>query len=99
MKDRRQKGTRGSVRIFEKVMYKVPGAKGEDKGDVRCEEGRYLGVLDGSSEVLIGLEEGIVEVRDVLKFGYFTRSWDAESVKTVVGTPRRLNPDLKEDKL
>ena len=38
-------------------MFKAPDTKGKDKADVRWRDGHYLGVLDESNELLIGLPD------------------------------------------
>ena len=82
----------------EKVMFKTPDSKGKDKGNVRWRDGHYLGVLDESNELLIGLPEGVIKVRDVMRHAG-ARSWDAESLKLIKGTPRRPHNNSEDDQV
>ena len=78
-------------------MFKATDTKGKDKANVRWRDGHYLGVLDESNELLIGLPEGVIKMREVMRHARQERSWDAKSLKLIKGTPRRPHVDSEDD--
>ena len=59
-------GRRFNREIFEfgeRGMYLKPGSVGKDKLEPRWENGHFIGLQDEPAELLIGTDQGVLEVR------------------------------------
>ena len=94
------KGFRREVADFgETVLYLKPGTKGRDKLKVRWEQGIWLGILDEIGEVVVGIAEGVINVRDIKRFSSEMESWSRERLEGVAGTPWQTVPGPEKDNI
>ena len=64
-----------TVEFRECVCYLKPNSVGQNKADVRWEEGIWLGIRDKSGETYIGTELGVIKVRSVRRQGAMQARW------------------------
>ena len=64
----------------ERVSYLQAGTRGCNKFESRWEFGIWLGAWEESAEIIIGLPEGIVKVRDFKRLGSVGERWQAQAV-------------------
>ena len=90
---------RSTPETGETVHFLRAGTKGKEKGEVRWEEGCFLGVRNESGEIIVGNEEGIVKARDYRKIADPVNRWSAKSIKDMKGSPWAPNPGTEDPDL
>ena len=68
----------------------MPTRKGQEKMEVRWEEGIFVGVHDRSGEVRVATKDGILKVRDIKSMSGDER-WQKDKIVNVIGTPWKPN--------
>ena len=89
LKGRRARGT--LTAFGEMVEWKPLHADGQQALDARCEDGCFLGVKDGSGEVIVGTSVGIVKCRDHLRKPGNVH-YDESMLRSLPGSPIEPNP-------
>ena len=77
----------------ETVWYREvrKGKQQVDKGESEMTEGIWLGHADKTNEVLVGIEQGVIRVYDVIRKAEGLR-WDAKRIREMQGTPKQPDP-------
>jgi len=76
----------------ECTWYLKPKSEGKYKGDIRWEEGIWLGIRDRKGETLVGTANGIVKVRSTRRTCSDEEKWDKGRMAVVKGVPLELVP-------
>ena len=95
---RRWKGkpfNRPVAEFGENVWYLQANSAGENKYEVRWQEGAWLGVRLESGEAIIGTSKGVVKARDFRRKPENGGRWSKVDFDKFVGVPWELYPGVK----